>query len=87
MGLELTILLISLMLVSSQVYMLRFFLKKISKIEKDLQKLRLHSLHSIRPGSKQDVKLSAKMIEGEIDLVFKGRKASLKAIFYPKKIV
>jgi hypothetical protein len=37
--------------------------------------------------SSKDNKISAKMIEGEIDLVFKGRKASLKAVFYPRKII
>jgi len=86
MGIELTVLLISLMLVSSQVFMLRFFLNKISKLQSSISKIHISQMN-LSSKSKNDNKMSAKMIEGEIDLVFKGRKASLKAVFYPKKII
>jgi len=87
MGIEITLLLVSLLLVSSQVYMLNFFLKKISALQKKYNNLQQVQTHMRLDSSKTPKKFSPKMIEGEIDLVFNGKKASLKAVFYPRKIV
>lgn len=46
-----------------------------------VEKIRKSSLRT------PDKQWSPKMIEGELDMVHKGKRATIKAIFYPRKIV
>ena len=79
---------VALMFVATHVFTVQFFLKRISKINTRIAKLSSEvSLLTLRsPGNVNKKTFDPKMMEGDLDLVFKGKSASVRAIFYPRKI-
>ena len=76
------------MFVATHVFTVHFFIKKISQINGRLAKLSSEvSLLTLKsPGNTTKKTFDPRMMEGDLDLVFKGKSASVRAIFYPRKI-
>ena len=76
------------MFVATHVFTVHFFLRKITKIQAKLSRLtsEVSLLRLTSPNVASTKKFDPKMMEGDLDLVFNGKSASVRAIFYPRKI-
>jgi len=80
--------LIAMMFLATHIFTVHFFLKKINKIQSKLSSLNndVSLLRLTSPTSTSSKKFDPKMMEGDLDLVFNGKSASVRAIFYPRRI-
>ena len=77
--------LIALMFVFTHAFTVRFFLSQIDTLQKKIRKLSNEVAVSSNTTS-QAPKFNPRFMEGDLDLTFKGQKASVRAIFYPRNI-
>ena len=79
---------VALMFVATHVFTVQFFLKRINQINSKVAKLsnEVSVLMLRSPGGPEKRSFDPKMMEGDLDLVFEGKSASVRAIFYPRKI-
>ena len=85
MNSDITYFLVAIMLVFANAFTVRFFLSKIESMQKDLRRLsREIALNKVPHESHPKFKPS--LMEGDLDMTFKGHRASVRAIFYPRKI-
>jgi len=93
MSSDLVYFLIALMFVGTQAFTVNFFLKKINEMQvkitrltSEVSLLRLTSPNRDNSSSDPSPKFNPTMMEGDLDLTFNGKRASVRAIFYPRKI-
>ena len=86
MTLEIMIASISIMIVLSQVFIVHFFIKKINTLQKKIFSLQNMVAQAYLKSQVPQSKFEPRFMEGDLDLVFKGQKASVRAVFHPRKI-